>query len=214
MRKFAIICILLLVLSLFLLAGCGDSKRKLVSRPVVAQPINQPSVPSGVQTVSGNEPASEPTTVASTPAADSAEEIYVPPAAAGKASCNQLTTTDLTSFAGGTWSATSDCPKYPMMPKGVSVCQCSFDGPKQLYVNLETQLYDSATEALRVYNMYCSATDSKVGDKSCTLKAASSTSPNFVYFLKGNYFVKVSCLGGSCPLEAIGMLATKVDSKI
>jgi hypothetical protein len=215
MRKFTMICFLLLIVSLFVLAGCGDdSGRKLVSKPVVATPV-QTAQQSAVPTVPASEPAADSaaadTGSASVPVE---EEIVVASAPAGKASCNQLTTTDLTAFSGGTWTPTSDCPKYPMMPKGVSVCQCSFDGPKQLYVNLETQLYDSGAEALRVFNMYCSATDGKVGDKSCTLKATSANTPNFVYFLKGNYFVKVSCLGGSCPLESIGTLATKVDAKI
>jgi hypothetical protein len=41
-----------------------------------------------------------------------------------------------------------------------------------------------------------------------------SLRPNFVYFLKGNYFVKVSCLGGSCPLDSVAELAGKVDAKI
>jgi hypothetical protein len=211
MRKFVIVCILLLVLSLSIIAGCGGSDRKLVSKPVVARPVQTEPVDSGVQTVASEPAAAEPevvTAVEETPAVD------VPSAPAGKASCNQLTADDLVSFYTGTWAKTSDCPKYPMMPKGVSVCQCSFDGPKQLYVNLETQLYDSATECQRVFKMYCSANDGLVGDQSCTQKAANPLSPNFVFFMKGNYFVKVSCLGGTCPLEAVGALATKVDAKI
>ena len=102
------------------------------------------------------------------------------------------------------------------MPTGVNVCTCSYDGPKQLYVNVETQLYDDPKEAERVYNMYCSGTaeESEVGTYSCRMLRTSSVGPNFVYFLRGNYFVKVSCLGGTCPMDAVAELAKKVNSKI
>jgi hypothetical protein len=102
------------------------------------------------------------------------------------------------------------------MPKGVDVCICSYDGPKQIYVNVETQLYDDAAEALRVYNMYCKGAEeqNEVGDKSCRQTRSSTTTPNYVYFLKGNYFVKLSCLGGSCPLDAVADLAKKVAAEI
>ena len=204
MRKLLVFVSVIFVMFSLLLAGCSKgSDKELVSRPVVAKDISDGSSPADADIEMGTDIV-EPAPVVTAPSAN----VY------GSAKCNQLSASDLSGLMGGAWQETDDCPSYHMMPKGVSVCQCSFDGPKYLYVNLETQLYDDSADALRVFRMYCDTDEAEVGDKSCREKATISSRPNFVYFLKGNYFVKVSCLGGTCPLDAVAAVAKIVDAKI
>ncbi|MBN1543933.1 hypothetical protein JW898_00545 [Candidatus Woesearchaeota archaeon] len=202
MRKlFALFGVLVIVLLVFSIGCSKEEKGKTVtSRPVAAQPAG--------------EPADVEVSVAEAPAEAPASPRTLP--AAGQAGCEQLSTDDIAAVFGGTWSKTADCPQRPQMPAGVDVCRCDYDGPKQVYVNVETQLYADSAEAERVYGMYCdaSAESAGVGAKSCTATRTSSTRPNYVYFLKGDYFVKVSCLGGTCSMGMIVELAKKVDSSI
>ncbi|MBU2562003.1 MAG: hypothetical protein KKD17_06940 [Nanoarchaeota archaeon] len=202
MRKlFALFGVLVIVLLVFSV-GCSkeDKGKEVTSRPVTAQPVGEPA--------EAEAPAAE------APAEAPAAPRTIP--AAGQADCEQLSTDDVAAVFGGAWSKTTDCPQRPQMPKGVDVCRCDYDGPKQIYVNVETQLYTDSAEAERVYSMYCAAgaESAGVGTKSCTATRMSSTRPNYVYFLKGDYFVKVSCLGGTCPLGMIVDLAKKIDSSI
>ncbi len=205
MRKllFALFIVSILLFSV----GCSkeDSTKKLSSRPVQAKPIGEQ------ETVSAPaQPSAEaPVEVAATP------EVRAQ-APAGRADCEMLLTVDMTEILGGVWAKTNDCPQRPAMPKGVDVCQCSYDGPKQVYVNVETQLYTAKTEANRVYDMYCKGAteDTTLGEKSCKRAKTSALTPNYIYFLKGNYFVKLSCLGGSCPEEGMTALAQKVAVSI
>lgn len=211
MRKSAVLSIILLLVLAIFIAGCaGEEKggKKLVSsRPIQAEQRGGPSA--------GTPVAVEQPVVTEGSVTQEAEES-TPVPVAGKAFCEQLSTSEIGSVFTGTWSKISGCPVHPAMPKGVDVCQCSYDGPGQLYVDVETQLYTKTEEAERVYNMYCSGTaeENEVGDASCRVQKLTSTRPNFVYFLKGNYFVKVSCLGGPCPLDAVAELAKQVDAEI
>jgi hypothetical protein len=216
MKKLATVFVILLMVSLALSIGCSEqnSTRKLVSsRPVAARQISGSAVAQ-----QPSDSASEPDEK-STKAEEKSSAIKTvqktrsqPPA--GSADCEQLSAAAIGEILGGVWQETADCPQRPVMPRGVNVCQCSYDGPKQIYVNVETQLYEDAAEADRVFNMYCSEDEAEIGDKSCRELKSSATRPNFFYFLKGKYFVKVSCLGGSCPIEKVAELAKKVESQI
>lgn len=224
MKKFSAILstIMILVLISALLIGCSsEPERKLVSRPVQAKNLD-----SGSSHASASSSASQRNDDSASASSSEIEEPDVTPveepvvndrpSTSGSAQCEQLSLSDLTNTFGGTWSKTSDCPQRPAMPSGVSVCQCSYQGPKTQYVNVEVQKYDSSSEAMRVYNMYCSSESETagVGSNSCILERTSSMSPNFVFFNKGNYFVKVSCLGGTCPFSGISSAATTINSQI
>jgi hypothetical protein len=206
MRKLIALFIVAILVLLIFAAGCAkeDTGKKLVSRPVQAKPIGAPSAP----------PVDEPEAETDVYVEPEVEEEVVPQA--GLAFCEQLSGADIAEVFGGTWSKTADCPQRPQMPAGVDVCRCDYDGPKQIYVSVEAQLYDSADEAERVYNMYCQGTaeESEVGTYSCREERTDPLRPNYVHFLKGNNFVKVSCLGGSCPLNSVAELAKKVDAEI
>jgi hypothetical protein len=203
MRKLTLFFMLFMMVILVFAAGCGkeESGKKLTSRPVAAQPVGaEPSAPAEVPSETPSETPVETKTI-------------VP---AGSADCEQLSSVELGEVVGGVWAKTPDCPQRPMMPKGVSVCRCDYDGPKQLYYNVEAQLYGDIAEANRVYDMYCkgAAVANVTVDKSCSALRTSDLRPNFVYFLKGNYFIKVSCLGGKCPIPAVEAVAQKVADKI
>ena len=206
MRKLTFLFMILMLVLVVFAAGCACEKegdgRKLSSRPVTAEQRGEQSAEEEV------EEAVEPEEVE--------EEEPEPEPVAGQAFCEQLSSSEIGGILGGSWSKLDDCPQRPAMPAGVDVCICSYDGPKQLYVNVETQLYDDEAEAERVFNMYCddTAAEPEAGDKSCRREKTSTTTPNYVYFLKGNYFVKVSCLGGTCPLDAVAELAKQVDAEI
>jgi hypothetical protein len=209
MRKLFALFGVLMIIALLVLAGCDKSSEKKVvsSRPVQAQQVG------GEAPVATAPSAPEPSAPSEEPSAPVDEAKSVVPA--GAADCEQLNSVEIGELMGGTWSKTTDCPQRPMMPKGVSVCRCDYDGPKQVYVNVETQLYSENSEALKVYDMYCKGADAAVvGEKGCSMLKTSDTRPNYVYFLKGNYFVKVSCLGGACPIASVTELAKKVDEKI
>ncbi|MFC1741291.1 hypothetical protein ACFL3V_02025 [Nanoarchaeota archaeon] len=213
MRKLTALFIISILVLLVFATGCADKDeengRKLVSsRPVTTEESSSAEQTTVVEEESGSteaetKPAETPTKPASKPKA-------------GQAYCEQLTLSDLGSVFGGTWKKTSDCPQRPAMPKGVDVCRCDYDGPKNIYLNVETQLYDDADEAERVYNMYCKGTaeESEVGTYSCRVARTNELRPNFIYFLDGNYFVKVACLGGTCKMTDIVEMAKKVDAKI
>jgi hypothetical protein len=206
MRKVFVFIAVFLLAFLILASGCSKAAttKKVVSKPVTAKPVGEVPTPTTAE-----EPAAT-----TEPALVVEEKPVVTPA--GVANCEQLSGTDLTNVFGGTWTKASDCPQRPAMPKGVNVCLCAYEGPKHTYVNVETQLYDADTEALRVYNMYCKGAveQNEVGDKSCRFNRTSTMTPSFVYFLQGKYFAKISCLGGKCPLDAIAFLAQNVSSKI
>jgi len=182
--------LLTVLLLLLVIIGCAQEERKIVSRPMKALP----------NTV-GDNIDSEMTT----------EPVVDNPVDPGElADCQQLSTSDISDIFGGSWVITDDCPQRPAMPAGVDVCQCSYDGPKQLYVNVETQIYDAHEEAVRVFNMYCEES----ADKSCFRLSDSSVGLSYTYFLKDNYFVKLSCLGGSCGEDKLGELADTIMPKI
>ena len=207
MRK--LLCVLILILAVLLvLGGCSKEEptKKVVAKPVTKTAAGTPET---------SAPAKEPIGEEEETVIEQANEAASTPQA-GIAYCEQLSSEDVAGIIGGSWAKTTDCPKHPMMPHGVTVCMCSYDGPKQIYVNVETQLYDEASDALRVYNMYCKGAveQNEVGDKSCRFNRTSTLTPNFVYFMKGSYFVKVSCLGGSCPLNSVAQLAQGVAAKI
>lgn len=211
MRKLFAVLSVLMILSLLLLAGCGKSsdKKVVTSRPVQAKQVGGDAP---VTTAPAETPSDSAGAVAE-PSAPVEETSSVVPV--GSADCEQLSSVEVGELMGGTWSKVADCPQRPMMSKGVSVCRCDYDGPKQIYVNVETQLYSQVSEASKVYDMYCKgATAVTVGEKGCSMLKTSDTRPNYVYFIKGNYFVKVSCLGGSCPITAVTELAKKVESKV
>lgn len=205
MRRIGVLFIIAILVLLALSIGCSkqdDSKKTVASRPVTAEPKGTEAA-----TVTEEDTAAEAAPVTTAPA----KKVTTP---AGTANCEQLSTDDIAAVLGGTWAKTSDCPQRPAMPKGVDVCRCDYDGPKQIYVNVEAQLYSDTSEALRVFNMYCKSDEAELGDKSCRQLRSDSLRPNYVYFLKGNYFMKVSCLGGSCPLDAVAELAKKVEANI
>jgi hypothetical protein len=211
MRKviavFSVIMIVLLAASF----GCGgkeETKKTVTSRPV--------TVKSDAPVASAPEPVSAAPEQEATTTIAEEETAEAPSFSSGGSDCEVLGSDDISVVFAGTWEKTSDCPQKPAMPKGVSVCICSYDGPKQLYVNVETQKYTDAAEALRVYNMYCKGTkeENEVGEKSCRQLKSSANAPSFVYFLKGSEFVKVSCLGGTCPLDGIASIAKAVEAKI
>jgi len=209
MRKLFALLSVLMIISLLVLAGCGKSsdKKVVTSRPVQAKQVggDVPVTTAPAETLSESAVAE--------PSAPVEETRSVVPA--GSADCEQISSVELGELMGGTWSKVTDCPQRPAMPPGVSVCRCDYDGPKQVYVNVETQLYSEVSEASKVYDMYCEgATAATVGEKGCSMLKTSDTRPNYVYFLKGNYFVKVSCLGGSCPIAAVTEIAKKVESKV
>jgi|GEM_PF-2676762 len=205
--------VLLVVSILMFSIGCSNEEqgKKLSSRPVQAKPVESSSEPASEAPVAPV--VSAPVTTESTPVAPVETKSVV---AAGQADCEVLSSTDIAAVFGGTWTKTADCPQRPAMPKGVNVCLCSFDGPKQVYVNVEAQLYGDANEASRVFDMYCKGATPTAdgGDKSCRREKSSVNAPAFVYFLKGNEFVKISCLGGSCPLDAIAAVSKSFAEKI
>ena len=206
MRK--LVCLFMILVLVLLVFAIGCSKDENGKKTVSSRPVN--AVEKGAQ----DSAPVEQDMVSDEPAAPVEERRSTP--SAGQTDCEQLSNTDISEVLGGTWAKTSDCPQRPMMPKGVDVCRCDYDGPKQIYVNVETQLYDDANEAERVYNMYCQGTaeESEVGTYSCRVARSDPLRPNFVYFLDGNHFVKVSCLGGTCPMDAVVELAKKVDAQI
>ena len=208
MRKIIAVFIVLLMVLLVVSVGCAKQevgKKTVSSRPVSAK---EKGAPAEVET--------EPSDLEYEETYEEPEEETRSVVSAGQADCEQLSSTDVGDVFGGTWSKTDDCPIRPAMPAGVDVCRCDYDGPRQVYVNIETQLYDDADEAEQVYNMYCQGTaeESEVGTYSCRMPKTDNLRPNYVYFLKDNYFVKVSCLGGSCPMDGVVELAKKVDAKI
>jgi hypothetical protein len=210
MRKLVLLFMLFVAVVLVFAAGCGkeESGKKITSRPVAAKPVGaEPSAPA-------ESPADVPETTSEAPSEAPVEARSVVPA--GSADCEQLSSAELGEVAGGTWTKTTDCPQRPTMPKGVSVCRCDYDSPKQLYFNVETQLYGDTAEANRVFDMYCKgvAAANVTADKSCSVLRTNDLRPNYVYFLKGNYFVKVSCLGGTCPIAMVEAVADKVAGKI
>jgi hypothetical protein len=207
MRKLTALFIISILVLLVFSMGCGkeeNGKKTVSSRPVTAKPAGTSTATEPATTVVEESTTTETTTITTkTPSGSTAE-------------CELLSNTDLATVFGGTWVKTSDCPQRPAMPKGVDVCRCDYDGPKQVYVNVEVQLYDDSTEAERVYNMYCKGTaeESEVGTYSCRVARTDSLRPNFVYFLDGSYFVKVACLGGTCPLNSVAEIAKKVEAQI
>jgi len=207
MRKLFLYIAVFLLAFMILASGCSKETtgKKVVSKPVTAKPVGEVPTPTTEEPAATTEPIETPVVE---------EKPVVTPA--GVANCEELTGTDLTNVFGGTWAKVSDCPQRPAMPKGVNVCQCAYEGPKHSYVNVETQLYGVAADALRVYNMYCKGAveQNEVGEKSCRFNRTSTLTPSFVYFLQGQYFAKISCLGGKCPLDAIAYLAQNVSSKI
>ncbi len=220
MRRLTVLFIITILVLLAFSMGCSkeeDGKKIVSSRPVNAEARGTTA---NTATVSDSDTTTDDTTTDTSAEAKTTSTATTTTkttsSSGGTVDCEQLTTTDIAGVLGGTWAKISDCPQRPMMPKGVDVCRCDYDGPKQIYVNVETQLYDDSNEAERVYNMYCKGTaeESEVGTYSCRVARTDSLRPNFVYFLDGNYFVKVSCLGGSCPLDAVATLAKKVDAKI
>lgn len=211
MRKLSILIIILFAVLLIALAGCAEKtpERKLTSKPVVARQVTQTTQPAPTQDQGTNmvvETTPEPVQTTTTTTTTSSSS--------GKASCQQLSSSDLQNAIGGSWTQTSDCPKYPALPGGVSVCQCSYDGPGNLYFNVETQLYEDEAEAIRVFKMYCDDETNELGDMSCRRVRSSSVAPNFVYFLKDTYFVKLSCLGGDCSLDSIAEAGKVVEAEI
>lgn len=205
MRKLTVLFMVLMLVLVVFAAGCAcekeDDGKKLSSKPISAEQR-------------GEQPSEEHVEEVTEP--EEVEEEPEPEPVEGQAFCEQLSGSEIGNILGGTWSKLDDCPQKPAMPKGVDVCICSYDGPKQVYVNVETQLYDDPNEAERVFNMYCdnTAEEPEAGTNSCRRERSSTTTPNYVYFLKGNYFVKVSCLGGTCPLSAVAELAKQVDAEI
>ncbi len=209
MKKAVILIILILAIGI-VAAGCSKDDGTVRSKPVVKAKKESPEpatqgvpLPEAVY----EEPApSEPVQNYEEP--EPVEEVYT-----SNGQCDMLSVAEVGAALGGSFIRESDCPNFPTMPKGVKVCMCSYNY-RSVYANVETQKYDDPTEAARVYNMYCDTDDGSVGDKSCTETRSQETRPNFVYFLKGDSFVKVSCLGGSCPLSAVGELAKKIEAKI
>ncbi len=204
MRKFMVLFMVLVIALMAFSFGCSkeDGGKKMVSsRPVTA-------VEQGAQSAEQD--------VVETQEPEVVEDDPEPAPVSGQAFCEQLSGSDISGVLGGDWSKVDDCPQRPQMPAGVDVCRCDYDGPRQVYVNVETQLYDDPNEAERVYNMYCTGTaeESEVGTYSCRVPRSDELRPNYVYFLKGSHFVKVSCLGGSCPMDAIVELARKVEAEI
>ncbi|HII71324.1 TPA: hypothetical protein HA265_01055 [Candidatus Woesearchaeota archaeon] len=208
MKKIMVI-ILILTLVLGLTIGCSkdDSKKKLVSsRPVKDDPSVQ--ITQGAPAESEPEPAPsapEPAAVAPKPPVT---EVESSPAGAGD--CDKLSGAQVGSALGGSWIKANDCPKYPKMPKGVTVCGCSYQWTTN-FVDIETQVYTEGSEG-RVFNMYCSSSTAEVGDKSCRWK--SPTDVQFVYFLKGKTFVKVSCRGKMCDMDKVATLAGTVANTV
>ncbi|MBW2967798.1 hypothetical protein KY362_04895 [Candidatus Woesearchaeota archaeon] len=217
MRKLilkSVVVFIVLLLAAALIAGCAkeESGKKLASRPV-------PARQTGVQAPPQTEVVYE-----SSEAAASAEEVESPAAPsrpaytpkAGEAECEQLSLTDLATVMGGSWAKTAECPEHHAMPGGVTVCLCAYDGPKNVYVNVEVQKYDSDAEAQKVFSMYCdeSSESAGVGTDSCVREKMSTTSPNYVYVYTPGYFLKVSCLGGSCPFSQLSELAGIVEAGV
>ncbi len=207
MRKLA--CLFMILVLVLLVFGIGCSKEESGKKTVSSRPVT------AVEKGAAQESAPVDAAVEQEEMEPIVEEKRSV-VSAGQADCEQLSSVAIGEVLGGTWSKTTDCPRRDPMPAGVTVCRCDYDGPKQIYVNVETQLYGDADEAERVYNMYCQGTaeESEVGTYSCRVARSDPLRPNFVYFLKGNYFVKVSCLGGSCPMDAVAELAKKVDAEI
>ncbi|MBW2965028.1 hypothetical protein KY363_06230 [Candidatus Woesearchaeota archaeon] len=206
MRRIGVLCIIAILVLLAFSIGCSkedDSRKTVASRPVTAEPKGEVTTAPASEASASTETETVTTTTTT--------KVTTP---AGTANCEQLSTDAVAAVLGGTWAKTSDCPQRPAMPKGVDVCRCDYDGPKQVYVNVETQLYTDSSEALRVFNMYCKSDEGIVGEKSCKQQRTDSLRPNYVFFLKGNYFVKVSCLGGTCPLDAVASLAKGVESEM
>ncbi len=216
MRKLGALFIISMLVLLLFAIGCAEEveqpTRKLVSRPADATPMVTDSTTRPATTAAADEPMAtveenENPVVTQTPSVSAL-------ASGERVECEQLSTTELGNVFTGSWTKTSDCPKRPAMPSGVDVCMCTYDGPGHIYVNVETQLYDDEAEAIRVFKMYCADEMDEVGDMSCRRVRSSSLTPNYVYFLSGNTFAKISCLGASCPLDAIAELAKQVEAEI
>ncbi|MFH1063780.1 MAG: hypothetical protein V1729_01730 [Candidatus Woesearchaeota archaeon] len=203
MRKISALFIITMLVVLLFAVGCAKEEkptRTLVSRSTDAKPAAEEPMATVAET-------EKPAVVKTAPSKSSL-------ASGARADCEQLSNSEISGVFAGSWTKSSDCPKRPAMPSGVDVCMCTYEGPGQLYVNVETQLYADEAEAIRVFKMYCADEENEVGDMSCRRVRSSSLTPNFVYFLSGNTFVKVSCLGGSCPLDAVAELAKQVEAEI
>jgi len=208
MKKLIVITILLVLLFAI---GCSSKQdRTLVSRPITKEKDQGYTVEPAQETVNETEPATKiPKTEPKT------EPTYEPPTksttveTSGSDSCDVLTGSEVGAFMGGAYVKTDNCPVHPQMPKGVTVCQCGYDW-KTNFVDIEVQTYSDGSEG-RVFNMYCSSTNVDVGDKAC--KWTSPSDVDYVYFLSGNKFVKVSCRG-ICDSTKMVNMAKSLESKI
>jgi hypothetical protein len=213
-----ILSILLLSLFVLFIIGCGSSSdRKLVSKPVQTNHVGQSAdVQSSDENVKSSDESSSPDTSDSEASTGVAEEPVARPSDSSLAFCEQVSQTKLGELMGGEWIKLSDCPQRPQMPAGVTICTCAYDGPKQAYVNVEVQKYADANEALRVFNMYCNnqSNAAGVGTFSCTDERSTPTGPNYVFFNQASSFVKVSCLGATCPFSRITEVAKVVEADI
>lgn len=130
------------------------------------------------------------------------------------ARCNYVKDSYLTTVFGGKWETSTWCPRHPPMPKGVDVCQCSFDNSIDTYIDIETQLYLDKNETERVFNMYCSEDDNNAGDASCKAKIQAAEGVKNTYFRKWNYFVKISCTGKECKQSDIDKIAWRIAERM
>ncbi len=211
--KKPIVIMLTIILIILVAASIGCSKQEPKKKLVSSKPVKDDSVEITKGTEGTTMPEAkyeEPKTEETTPG--STGTTVTAPETKGTARCDQLTGADFTETIGGTWTKEPDCPQHPAMPKGVTVCRCSYSGPR-MFVDVETQTYDENSEAERVYNMYCEGNSAaSVGDKGCTYQSPSG--PKNVYFKDGNYFVKVSCVGDKCSFDPLTEAAKKVQATL
>ncbi len=113
----------------------------------------------------------------------------------------------------GVWRRSDDCPFNPLVVDGVDICQCSSNSDGRTYVDIETQQYEESKDAWKVYAMYCSQSNQEAGDASCRFDERTS-GREFLYFIKGTYFVKVSCLGIKCDSAGLAKVARKIAVEI
>ena len=201
------VMIVLMLLILVFAVGCGgESKKKLVaSRPVVSDDsayVTQETAPMKEAVYEEPVVESAPVESAPTPAPVSSP--------AGTGDCDKLSGSTVGAALGGNWIKADDCPKYPQLPGGVKVCQCSYQWTSN-FVDIETQIYSEGSQE-RVFDMYCSSSTTEVGDKSCRWE--SPTGVQFVYFLHGNTFAKVACRGNMCDMDKVATLAKSVNNNI
>ncbi len=203
-----IIVLIILAIMVFTIGCSGKQDRTLVSRPVTKDTTEEP-----MYTI---EPAKDEPTYVAPKVEKEPEPTYVAPStttssssSSGTNTCDVLSGTEVAGFLGGAYIKASNCPVNPMMPKGVTVCQCAYDW-KTNFVDVEVQTYTDGSQE-RVFNMYCSSTNVAVGDKACTWTSPSDV--EFVYFLSGDKFVKVSCRG-ICDSNKLVNMAKSLESKI